>query len=81
MEHVFHVIRRDERIIDGNDLHIRKTLCRSQHKTTNAAETVDSDTNGHSELMNERSGLTVINCNIAKVKVQLHNASRSITDE
>ena len=42
LEHVHHVVERDEGIVDGHDLGALGDG-RPQHQTTDAAETVDSD--------------------------------------
>ena len=42
LEHVYHVVERDERIVDGNDL---DALGKSsaEHNAANATETVDTN--------------------------------------
>lgn len=46
VEHVLHVVHRDEGIVDGNDLDLRVVASRSHNKTTDAAETIDTNFDG-----------------------------------
>ena len=46
VEHILHVISRNERIVDGNDLDLRFQSGSTQHETTNASKSVNSDFDG-----------------------------------
>lgn len=43
VEHVLHVVSRDEGIVDGDHLHIRLVAGSTQDKTTDAAKTINTD--------------------------------------
>mmetsp|Transcript_1181 Transcript_1181/g.2551 ORF Transcript_1181/g.2551 Transcript_1181/m.2551 type:complete len:303 (+) Transcript_1181:346-1254(+) len=45
--HVLHVIHRDERIVDGDDVHVGLVRRRAHHQASDAPEAVDSDIDGH----------------------------------
>jgi len=47
LEHVDHVVKGDEGIVDGNDLDVLLQKSCTQHETTDASETVDADFDSH----------------------------------
>ena len=51
-EHVSHVIRGHEGIVDGHDLHVVPLLCGAENQTADAAKAVDADSRFlHSERL------------------------------
>lgn len=46
VEHVLHVVDRDERIIDVYDLDLLLELCGAHHQTADSSETIDTDFDG-----------------------------------
>ena len=47
VEHVFHVVHRDERVVNCNNLDVLEVRLRSQNETADTTESIDTDFDGH----------------------------------